>query len=245
MATADELVALAQGEVGYSRWDDPLPGTKYGRWFEEQVDKDPSNFDYGASGVAYCAMFVSWCLWMLGVECAGMPSAYCPAIHNHQHLSAGELEPGDLALFDWEDDGTDDHVGIVVSNDREARVIRTIEGNTAGGRVAERTRAYSTVCGGIRPRFDAAPAAKPSAPTAPTEGKEETVYAFPLVKRGAEGDAVRLMQAALNVRAAAKLSVDGDYGDKTGKALVAWQRRCGVEADGDCGPITWGTLLCD
>lgn len=85
--------------------------------------------------------------------------------------------------------------------------------------------------------------APPTPQPTPAEGKEETVYAFPLVKRGAEGDAVRLMQSALNVRAAAKLSVDGDYGDKTGKALVAWQRRCGVEADGDCGPITWSTLL--
>ena len=60
MATAQDLIELARGEVGYSRWDDPLPGTKYGRWYEEQVDKDPDNYDFGASGVAYCAMFVSW-----------------------------------------------------------------------------------------------------------------------------------------------------------------------------------------
>ncbi len=204
------------------------------------MDKDPSNFDYGASGVAYCAMFASWCLWMLGVACAGMPSAYCPAIHNHQHLSADELEPGDLALFDWEQDAVDDHIGIVVSNDREARVIRTVEGNTDGGRVANRTRAYSTICGGIRPRYGDAPAGKPAAPAG---GGEETVYKFPLLKYGAKGDAVRLMQSALNVRAAAGLTVDSAYGGKTKAALLAWQRRCGVEADGDCGPVTWGTLL--
>ncbi len=84
----------------------------------------------------------------------------------------------------------------------------------------------------------------PGKPSAPSGGREETVYSFPLVKRGANGDAVRMMQAALNLRSAAGLSVDGAYGDKTGRALVAWQRRCGVEADGDCGPITWGTLLC-
>lgn len=238
MATADELIALAQGEVGYSRWDDPLPGTKYGRWYEEQVDKDPDNYDYGASGVAYCAMFVSWCLARLGVACAGFPGAYCPAIHNHQHLSASDLIPGDVVLFDWEMDDLDDHVGIVVRNDGSS--IYTVEGNTDGGRVANRTRAYSTVCGGIRPRYDDAPAGKPAAPAG--EG-EETVYKFPLLKYGAKGDSVRLMQSALNVRAAAGLTVDGAYGDKTKAALLAWQRRCGVEADGDCGPITWGTLL--
>ena len=241
MATAADLIALARGEVGYSRWDDQLPGTKYGRWYEEQVD-GPGGYDYGASGVAYCAMFVSWLLAQLGVECAGFPGAYCPAIHNHQHLSAGELVQGDVVLFDWELDDVDDHVGIVVSNDRSARVIHTIEGNTSGGRVVERTRAYSTICGGIRPQYGA-PAGKPAEPVKPAEGKEETVYAFPLVKYGATGDAVRLMQSALNVRAAAKLNVDGVYGSKTEDALLDWQRRCGINDDGDCGPITWSTLL--
>ncbi len=159
MATAQDLLAVAIGELGYSRWDDPEPGTKYGRWYEENVDRCPTNYNYGASGVPYCAMYSSWCLCTAGVTCTGMPSAYCPSIHNHETLKARDLLPGDLVLFDWEPDGTDDHVGFVEWND--GKQIGTIEGNTNNGRVARRTRPYSSICGGIRPNYDATPSSKP------------------------------------------------------------------------------------
>ena len=29
MATASEVLRIAAGEIGYSRWTDPQPGTKY------------------------------------------------------------------------------------------------------------------------------------------------------------------------------------------------------------------------
>lgn len=150
MTTASKVLEIARKEVGYCRYDDPERGTKYGRWYAELVGDKA----FGANGVAYCAMFASWVLAQAGVKCAGMPGAYCPSIHHSQTLAASQLRPGDLVLFDWEDDNVDDHIGIVVSNDAAAKTIRTIEGNTSGGRVAERTRAYSTICGGIRPAYD-------------------------------------------------------------------------------------------
>lgn len=150
MTTASKVLEVARKEVGYCRYDDPERGTKYGRWYAELVGDKA----FGANGVAYCAMFASWVLAQAGVECAGMPGAYCPSIHHSQTLAASQLRPGDLVLFDWEDDGTDDHIGIVASNDAAGKRIATIEGNTSGGRVAERTRAYSTICGGIRPAYD-------------------------------------------------------------------------------------------
>lgn len=160
MATAQDLISVAAAEVGYSRWSDPLPGTKYGRWYEANVDRCNTNYDYGSSGVPYCAMFASWCLWMAGIVAAGFPTAYCPAAHNHQTLKARDLRAGDLVLFDWELDGTDDHVGIVTGNTGSA--ITTIEGNTNNGQVARRTRQYSTICGGIRPNYDAKPSSNPT-----------------------------------------------------------------------------------
>ncbi|MEY8460153.1 CHAP domain-containing protein [Eggerthellaceae bacterium 24-137] len=158
MATASEVLKIARAEVGYDRYSDPARGTKYGRWYEKEVD-GPGGYDYGANGVAYCAIFVSWVLDQAKVECDGTPGAYCPSIHHKQTLKAPQLKAGDLALFDWEDDGTDDHIGIVISNDTKAKTIRTIEGNTNGGKVAERVRAYSTICGGIRPKYGSVPAA--------------------------------------------------------------------------------------
>lgn len=153
MATASDVLRIARAEVGYCRYNDPERGTKYGRWYESEVD-GPGGYDYGANGVAYCAMFASWVLAQAGVSCAGMPGAYCPSIHHSQTLAAPQLRPGDLVLFDWENDNVDDHIGIVASNDAATKKIATIEGNTSGGRVAERTRAYSTICGGIRPAYD-------------------------------------------------------------------------------------------
>ncbi|WP_296012399.1 CHAP domain-containing protein [uncultured Adlercreutzia sp.] len=153
MPTASDVLRIARAEVGYDRYSDPERGTKYGRWYEQQVD-GPGGYDYGANGVAYCAMFASWVLDRARVKCAGFPGAYCPSIHHKQTLTASQLKAGDIVLFDWEDDGTDDHVGIVVSNDPVAKTVETIEGNTSGGKVAVRTRAYSTICGGIRPDYD-------------------------------------------------------------------------------------------
>lgn len=55
---------------------------------------------------------------------------------------------GDLVMFDWDHDGTPDHVGIVESRDGDQ--VHTIEGNTTtkgGLGVAEKTRDMSTIVG--------------------------------------------------------------------------------------------------
>ncbi len=51
MATASDVLRIARAEVGYCRYDDPERGTKYGRWYEAEVD-GPGGYDYGANGVA-------------------------------------------------------------------------------------------------------------------------------------------------------------------------------------------------
>ena len=156
MTTVSKVLEIAKNEVGYCRYDDPERGTKYGRWYADLVGDKA----FGANGVAYCAMFASWVLAKAGVECDGMPGAYCPSIHHSQTLRAADLKAGDLVLCDWEDDGTDDHIGIVASNDKAAKTVKTIEGNTSagssgsqanGGGVFRRTRNKSLVRAYIRP----------------------------------------------------------------------------------------------
>lgn len=240
MATAEDLIDFAAGEVGYSRSADPERGSKYGRWYESEVDRCSTNYDYGATGVAYCAMFASYCLAMVGVECAGFPGAYCPSIHHKQHLGVSELRAGDVVLFDWEDDGTDDHVGFVEGNDASARVVHTIEGNTSGGKVARRTRAWSTVCGGIRPRYDGAPTAGNQVDQV---SKGEEVYKFKTVKKGMRGDHVALFQSAYNERFGGDLAIDRSAGPLTHAAIGDAQSRLGIAKDYSCGPDTWAHLL--
>ncbi len=164
MATVNDLLNFARGEIGYSRWDDPNPGTKYGRWYAQQV----GDSYYGASGVPYCAMFVSYVCAHVGVGAPGIPGAYCPWIVSAMRnagraVSVWDAQPGDIVLFDWEGDGVSDHVGFVESN--SGGYLTCIEGNTTlngrSGGVARRTRAYSTVICVGRPYYNAAPAPAP------------------------------------------------------------------------------------
>lgn len=163
MASANKVLSIAAGEVGYSRWDDPQAGTKYGRAFAEKV----GNSYYGNSGVPYCCMFVWWVLDQAGMTVPGMPTASCTALRN-ACANAGMIvpkmsaQPGDIVIFDWPGsrDGANDHVGFVELN--KGNYIQTIEGNTSsgasgsqgnGGVVARRTRDWSVVQDVIRPAY--------------------------------------------------------------------------------------------
>lgn len=153
--TADSVLAIARGEIGYDRFTDPKAGTKYGRWYAEQTG---SSY-YGENGVPYCAMFVSWVFAQAGAKCVGIPSAYCPYIvrdgkNAGKAVSKTQAKAGDVVLFDWGGDGVSDHVGIVEAN--HGSYLQTIEGNTNNGKVARRTRAFSTVCLVIRPDYGVA-----------------------------------------------------------------------------------------
>ena len=162
MATAQQVLVVAAGELGYSRWDDDAEGTKYGRWYAQS-----HGAYFGASGVPYCAMFVSWVLAQWGMEPPGGAFAYVPAGISAAR-SRGRLvdiyaaEPGDLICFDWDGDGVADHIGFVLQN-RGGGVFDTIEGNTSagwggsqsnGGGVYQRVRDAEDVCAMIRPYYD-------------------------------------------------------------------------------------------
>lgn len=161
MASAEDVLNVACGEIGYSRWSDPQAGTKYGRWFAEIT----GDSYYGESGVPYCAMFVSWCFSQAGATFPAYPSAYCPDIVSAGYaqgatVSVQQAAPGDVVLFDWGHDDEADHVGIVEHNDG---YLTTIEGNTSssnsgsqsnGGCVARKERSYDCVCCVVRPSYD-------------------------------------------------------------------------------------------
>jgi lysozyme len=63
----------------------------------------------------------------------------------------------------------------------------------------------------------------------------------PLLKKGADGKAVQRLQRALNAAGHA-VAVDGDFGDGTRRAVMAFQAAHGLEADGIVGPATWAAL---
>lgn len=70
----------------------------------------------------------------------------------------GAVRKGDLVLFDFNHNGTSDHIGIVVSVNKDG-TYTTIEGNTSGdndtngGGVCERTRYKSQINYFVRPKY--------------------------------------------------------------------------------------------
>ena len=67
---------------------------------------------------------------------------------------------------------------------------------------------------------------------------------LPLLRRGSRGDAVRAAQYLLLCRGLTlpKYGADGDYGQETEDAVKEFQRLKGLEADGECGALTWDAL---
>ena len=86
------------------------------------------------SRVEWCACFVSWCYGQAGLSeprFAACQSQGSPWFTSHGQWGARGYEniaPGDAIFFDWDLDGSADHVGLVIGRD-ESRVY-TVEGNS-------------------------------------------------------------------------------------------------------------------
>ena len=174
--SARKVLAIAAGEVGYSRWNDPKRGTKYAR--ETQPVLWPRDKWLLASGVAYCDIFVTWVFWKAGCLSIlpGKQSYNVNYRASHGgHVSKSQAKPGDVLVFDWDmSTKRANHVGILEKRLSSGN-FQTIEGNTTkgtrgsqsnGGRVARRVRRPSQVRYVIRPNWKAAPASAASKGTA-------------------------------------------------------------------------------
>ena len=63
-----------------------------------------------------------------------------------------------------------------------------------------------------------------------------------VLKKGAVGGEVKLLQTILNFHGAA-LAVDSSFGSATEKALLEFQKNRGLAVDGIAGPATWNELM--
>ena len=86
------------------------------------------------SRVEWCACFVSWCYNRAGVsepKFAACQSQGVPWFQSRGQWGARGYEniaPGDAIFFDWDLDGSADHVGIVIGTDGSR--VYTVEGNS-------------------------------------------------------------------------------------------------------------------
>lgn len=112
----DKMLALARGEVGTSETSDAFAEKPYN------------------NGSAWCASFTSWLWNEAGYDVSWTDFDYVPAVWNDAaamglQARAAQAQPGDLIVFDWEGDGTPDHIGVVDSVN--GGTIHTIEGNSS------------------------------------------------------------------------------------------------------------------
>lgn len=168
MSTVAKVIAEARTHIGYV--ESAGKDNKFGKW-------------YGMNHNPWCAMFVSYCFNKAGAgklvaasNAKGFASCGQGIKFFKRHnawLPVAKAKAGDLAFFDWDHDGEQDHVALVVSNDPKTKTIHTIEGNTSdkshsnGGTVQAKVRNYGVIMGVGRPAWAEKPSVTPTAPVKP------------------------------------------------------------------------------
>ena len=151
MTTAEQILQVARGELGYKESPAGSNRTKYGAWF-------------GLNGQPWCMMFVQWVFSSEGAA-ALLPArtASCGALMRAAQAKGcwvtGGYQPGDVVIYDFPGNNVKtDHCGIV--EQLAGGGIMAIEGNTGtgndadGGQVQRRIRSNKVILGAFRPAYD-------------------------------------------------------------------------------------------
>ena len=173
------------------------------------------------NGAAWCNAFVDYVANEGGDSSLyfnGSKMTYCPTSMKWCQNNLAQIPiylalPMDIIYFDWEPNGVPNHIGFVRERKSDLEVY-TIEGNTSGGIVAQKTRTEKYVCGCFRPHF------KPTGVDVSKRLSVDGYFGY---------NTIAVMQRWLGVTA------DGILGKGTVKAL---QKRVGVSQDGSWGKGT-------
>lgn len=250
MTKIDEVLSHATYRLGYYAPNDPEPGSESGRWLAKRMGQPwlagPS------TDIWWCMCFVSMCFDMAGEAAAVGGLSYNTDVTKSRmdEVDIEDAQRGDVVLFDWDNDGRTDHVGIVEAN-LGAGWLQTIEGNTspsdagsqsAGNGVYRRQRYYGIDCV-LRPKWSDEGEVDESAGEDAMNDKwwgKATTYA---------------LQASMNFPANGWIEdQDEDNEDYFPRAGTGWdwvsnpgdgsdtvaelQRRLDIDADGIAGPDT-------
>lgn len=196
---------------------------------------------YGlARGTAWCAAFVSYVMNKAGAKAlfyGGKPVFYVPYAQqwlakNCTHVKMADAKPGDIVVFTWDgignnsEKGSRDHIGFI-RKAGTSKIAYTIEGNTDGGKVANKTRALKWIYGIYRPKY----AAETTTVKKAYAGTFPTLPARGYFKKGDTGPQVKLLQKLLNWVVDAKLVIDGILGTKTAAAIGTFEKKYGLVVD--------------
>ena len=220
--------------------------TKYGK---EMHDLYPAVMDFPAY---WCDCFVDWCFYKAyGVSNAKAllggnfddytVNSKALYVAKGAYIKRGEGIPkkGDQIFFN---NGTRVcHTGIVYDVDKT--YVYTVEGNTSvgsavvanGGGVSKKKYAlnYNKIDGYGRPPYETESITKKLTKSA---YKEAFPVVPPVIKIKSTGEQVKKLQKFLNWYGDYGLTVDGDCGEKTTKAIKMFQKAEKLTVDGEFGP---------
>ena len=257
MTTREQIVSTALGFNGIDNGDG-------------YNGQNPFSRDLGRPTEAWCGDFVTDIYKRAQIPLPSMQDglrtgfAYCPAAVDHGRKQGAtryswQAEPGDIVLFDFKNrhgvrDGVSDHTEIVTSY--QGGVLYTIGGNSGPSNVDH----FEGTGGVHRHRWNApaghgndqvlvvidtakvvrfgGPAHLTKPGTAPLAEPRLLMLKSPMMT----GADVRTVQNALNQHNHAGLATDGCYGPETSAAVLNWQRRQHLQADGIVGPQTRTSL---
>lgn len=251
--SANYILELARGELGTKESPAGSNNVKYNQSYYGR--------SVSGSGYAWCAVFLWWLFRQAGAPelyYDGGKTAYVPTLINwagKKGLLADTPQPGDLICFDFNANQKADHIGICESWD--GQYVTTIDGNTGttnqanGGCVMRRRRHKKYILAVIRPKYEEDDNMTQNEFNnlmngwMATQGKGSSGVQFPVLSKGNSGKSVMAMQTLLigYDYGCGSSGADGSFGPGTDKAVRAYQKAYGLDADGSCGPATWAKLL--
>lgn len=191
------------------------------------------------NGAAWCNAFVDYVANEGGDSSLyfdGRKMTYCPTSMRWCQNNLAQIPiylalPMDIIYFDWEPNGVPNHIGFVRERKSDLEVY-TIEGNTSGGIVAQKTRTEKYVCGVFRPHF------KPTSVDANKKLVVDSYFGYHTIAvmqrwLGVTADGILGKGTVKALQKRVGVSQDGSWGTKTSKAV---QRIIGTTVDGAFGP---------
>lgn len=229
------ILSVAQSQIGVKESPANSNRVKYSIW-------------YGLIG-PWCDIFVSWCANQAGVANVIGKYAYCPYHVSYfkkkgwWHGPEYKPQPGDIIFFASR--GVACHVGIVEKRNG-SQSVTTIEGNTStssndnGGAVMRRVRTYGNpygswgILGFAHPPYGKGNG-KVSTPKQPSRN---------WLQKSDKGNAVKDLQRKLIAcgYSCGRYGADGDFGEATKNAVIAFQRAYKLKVDGAAGVQTMAKL---
>lgn len=238
------VINIALAEVGYlekatnANLDDKTANAGSNNYTKYWRDIYPAY-----QGQPWCACFVTWVFVIAFGKAMAQkllkhyPYVYCPTMADLFTLNANP-KVGDIVIF--KHNGVFTHTGIVikVSGDQ----FWTVEGNTSGGStiianggaVCKKTYFNSNLPGTkfITPDYSKVQEIKNERNDTPS------ISTSSILKMGSNGSAVKTLQKNLNTLIKAKLTVDGEFGTATYNAVIKFQTKYKLTADGVVGENT-------